>query len=143
VTAKQNFHGRSSDTLQFVFVNDVSEQKFIITRELRIIVGSKTDHETLKAKAPYQPLKKGVQHGPVREVVEGIKPSGFFSIPYRIRLPHADMPKDLAADLGDSTLQTRDLMQQVKDKYLPPAFDRKTYGAFFKTLLWVEEKRQE
>jgi helicase MOV-10 len=79
----------------------------------------------------------------VKEIVEGIKPSGFFAIPYRIPLPLAEMPKDLASDLADSTLQTRDLIQQVKDKYLPPAFDRETYGAFFKTLLWTEEKRQE
>jgi helicase MOV-10 len=143
VTAKQNFNGRSNDILRFVFVNNVSKEKFIITRELRINVGSKADHESLKASVPYQPLKRGVRHAPMKEVVEGIKPSNFFSIPYRTILPRAEMPKDLASDLGDSTLQTRDLIQRVKDKYLPPAFDRKTYGAFFKTLLWAEEKRQE
>jgi helicase MOV-10 len=146
ITARQRFNGRSSDILRLLFIDNNSKQKFIITRELRIIVGSKADHENLKASVPYQPVKRGVQHAPVKEVVEGIKPSSFFSIPYRTHLPYAEMPKDLASDLGDSTLQTQDLIQRVKNKHLPSTFNQETYGAYFghfKTLLWVEEKRQE
>jgi helicase MOV-10 len=143
VSAQQDHIGRSTEILRFIFSDKKSGEKFIITRELQIIVGSKIDHESLKSSIPYKPLKRGVRHAPVKVVVKGIKPSSFVSIPYRGNLPRADIPQDLAADLEDVSLQGLDLIQRVKAKHLPPVFDRETYGVYFKTLLWAEEKRQE
>jgi hypothetical protein len=142
---KQQHLGRFHDTIRFIFNDDESGEKFIITRKLTVIIGNKSDHELLKPTVPFQPLKRTgrTRHAPVKEFVDGIKPPSLVSISYRSRLPYADIPMPLVADLNDDTLQTQDLIRRVRENHLPMSFEKSTYGAYFKTLLWVEEKRQE
>jgi helicase MOV-10 len=138
---KQPFVGRYQDRLELLFEDTKLKKKFIITRALKAVVGDKNEHEKLQPKNPYVPRLVS-KRSPVLEVVEGIKPPVTSVIPYVGQLPKANIPTRLKTILlsKDSTAK---ITTRIKDVFMPPVLDSKTYGQHFKYLIWIEETRME
>ncbi len=138
---KQSFIGRYEDRVEFVFEDSQLKQRFIISRTLRAIVGNATEHEALAPKVPYTPRVRSTRK-PIQKVVEGVKPPALNAIPYTRKLPEAAIPSHLASVLS-SPEGTAKIVSQIRKRFLPAALNSKTYGPYFKQLLWAEEHQAE
>lgn len=138
---EQKYIGRYEDRLELVFADAKGRNKFIITRQLRAIVGSKADHEALKASTPYLPRKQTTRVAET-SVTKGIPPSTAEAIPYTIRLPYAGIPKGLLKVL-DGVSSPKNQLQKIKDGHFPTSLTPENHAHYFKTLLWIEEHRTE
>ncbi|KAJ7598461.1 P-loop containing nucleoside triphosphate hydrolase protein [Mycena floridula] len=138
--AQQDYIGRSSDRLDLIFEDQQLQSRFLISRSLHIIVGSKAEHESLKPTAPYKPRKRSARPAET-EVVEGVAPPSLKAIPYVTALPKSPIPKRLAAILSTGTVA--DALRQIREVFLPSHLNSGTYASYFKYLLWIEEQRME
>ncbi|KAJ2936529.1 hypothetical protein H1R20_g564, partial [Candolleomyces eurysporus] len=120
----QKFIGRYDDRIEFIFENTVSHEKFVISRQLQVVVGDQADHNALRPVAPYVSRKRKTRT-PEKTVVRGVAPPSFGGISYVTELPEAPIPKQLLELLGGSNL----LQQQITD-----------IGGH---LLWIEEHQTE
>ncbi len=141
VTFKQPYVGRYEDRLELVFQDTQLKKRFIITRTLSVIVGDKTLHEQLKPKTPYRPRTRTALKE-IGKIVEGVKPKSSKTIPYVAVLPKATVPTPLQ-DLLRSSESIGRVTKQIKKIFLPEVLTSKTYGRFFKHLLWIEELKME
>ncbi|KAF8621326.1 hypothetical protein AX15_007864 [Amanita polypyramis BW_CC] len=140
VTFKQKYVGRYEDRIEMLFEDIQLDKRFIISKPLYAIVGSKTDHEALKAKAPYT-IQPRTTREPELKVIEGVQPPSTTAVPYVGRLPLAPIPSRLLSTLSSGT--TGDIITRIRRTYLPKEFNSETYGRFYKYLLWTEEYRSE
>ncbi|KAJ3904549.1 P-loop containing nucleoside triphosphate hydrolase protein [Lentinula edodes] len=136
VKMTQNHLGRAEDRVELLFEDVRLKSRFIITRPLLIIVGSRADHDLLRPRVPYVPRKRTQRH-PETNVVEGIAPPSTQAIPYVGRLPLATIPGHLSSTL--STGSTKEVLARLRRMYLPSVLDSETYSKHFKHLIWVEE----
>ncbi|KAK0477928.1 P-loop containing nucleoside triphosphate hydrolase protein [Armillaria novae-zelandiae] len=139
VTAKQAHAGRADDRLDLVFEDLSLGTQFLIARPIRLIVGSKADYKSLKAKSPYIPKERTTRH-PELNIVEGVRPPALTVIPYSITLPFADIPKPLLDTISSGTVSG--IKKKLQELFLPRNFDTGSYARFFQLLLWVEEHKQ-
>jgi len=141
IELKHSFIGRYEDRVEFVFEDSQLKQHFIISRALRAIVGNAADHEALAPKVPYTPRTRSTSK-PIKKFVEGVKPPALNAIPYTVKLPRAAIPSRLASVLSspDGTAQ---IVSQIRKRFLPGVLDSKSYGPYFKQLLWAEEHQAE
>ncbi|KAF9003324.1 RNA helicase [Cyathus striatus] len=141
VTYRGSFIGRYEDRLEIVFEDTQLKKTFIISRALKVVIGSKSDHEALRPVAPYVPRKRTTRQ-PETNVVEGVRPPSLNAIPYVGSLPLAIIPKTLEVIIsGQASLSEK--LKQVKRVSLPSVLDVETYGRHFKSLLWIEEYKME
>jgi helicase MOV-10 len=140
VTLRQNHNGRAEDRLEILFEDLQLRKRFIIARILRVIVGNRSDHETLRPVAPYKPRKRTARQ-PETDVVEGIHPPSLKAVPYVVTLPKAPIPANLASAL--STGSTKSIVDKIRSLFLPSVLHSDTYARHFKTLVWSEEFRME
>ncbi|KAJ7484319.1 P-loop containing nucleoside triphosphate hydrolase protein [Mycena latifolia] len=140
VTVRQDHNGRAEDRLEILFEDSQLKKRFVIARILRVIVGDRADHESLRPIAPYVPRKRTTRQ-PETNVVEGVLPPALKAVPYIAPLPKAPIPNNLAAAL--STGSTPTIVANLRRLYLPPILDSNTYARHFKHLLWIEEFRME
>jgi len=124
-----------------VFRDTQLGQQFIITRTIKAVVGDKALHEQLKPKKPYIPRARSARKE-IKEVVEGVQPPALKVIPYVAALPKAGIPVPLRKLLEGSESIGR-ISKQLKSAFLPATLNGKTYGRFFKHLLWIEESKME
>ncbi|KAJ3980519.1 P-loop containing nucleoside triphosphate hydrolase protein [Lentinula detonsa] len=136
VKMNQDHLGRAEDRLEFLFEDVRLQSRFMITRLLLVIVGSRADHDMLKPRVPYVPRKR-TQRQPETNIVEGIAPPSTQAIPYVGRLPLALIPGHLSGTL--STGSTKDILSRLQRVYLPSVLNSETYSKHFKHLLWTEE----
>jgi helicase MOV-10 len=71
ISFTQIYRGRYEDRAEIIFEDTQLGKEFVIVRALRVIVGSRADHEALQPKAPYVPRKR-TNRAPASEVVPGI-----------------------------------------------------------------------
>lgn len=140
VTFKQNYIGRYEDRIEMLFEDVQLDKRFIISKPLTAIVGSKADHEALKPIIPYT-VQPRTTREPELKVVEGVHPPSSKAIPYIGRLPLALIPSHLLSTLSSGT--TGEIIARIRRAYLPRQFNSETYAKFFKHLLWIEEYRSE
>ena len=140
VSVQQDHIGRADDRLDFIFEDAQLKTRFMISRRLRVIVGSKDDHELLKPRAPYMPRKRTTRV-PETKVIEGVAPPATTAIPYITKLPPFTIPASITNTLSNGSIQ--EIMRHVRQVHLPSVFNAETYGRHFKCLLWVEEFRME
>ena len=152
--------GRYEDRIEFTFeeVRHSITEQFVITRPLQVIVGSRADHETLRARAPYAYKSQqryedgrsvrtetdaGVIPGNV-QVVPGIPPPSVEAVKYTMPLPRAEIPLKLLEILAgfNAGVSLRHQIQASR-AFLPGVLTTVTYVRHFKYLLWVEEHRTE
>lgn len=134
------FPGRSNDRLEIVFLDTTLQTQFVITRSLVAVVGSKADWELTKPSSPYKP-KKRTKREPEKEVTSGIKPPQLADIKWVVDLPQALVPHDLEVLLEGPRM--KDVVDTLKQTWLPGAFNSETYGRHFKILLHVEETQMK
>lgn len=132
--------GRYEDRLEVTLEDERLQQRFVIVRPLRAIIGDREDHALLKPKAPFVPRELAARE-PETEVFKGVLPPSLKAIPYVVTLPWAEIPRNLAASLWTGSLS--EVIGRVRRGFLPPTWDSHTYGRHFKSLLWVEEYRME
>ncbi|KAF5389777.1 hypothetical protein D9757_006011 [Collybiopsis confluens] len=128
--------GRAEDRIEFFFEDIKLKSRFIITRPLRVIVGSQVDHEMLKPKTPYVPRKR-TERQPETEIVEGEAPPSTKAIPYVDKLTFANIPRNLETTLA--TGSTKEIIDRVRRLFLPSVLTSQTYAKHFKHLVWAEE----
>ncbi|KAI3612884.1 rna helicase [Moniliophthora roreri] len=142
VKMRQCFFGRHEDRLELVFEDLQLKKRFIIARTLRVIVGSKDDHNNLRPKVPYVPRKRSaINRQPEYEVVEGEMPPSTKAIPYIGALPQSKIPGFLERSLGNGNV--KEVVDHLQKVYLPRVLNGETYGKHFKHLLWAEEFQME
>lgn len=67
----QSYRGRYEDRAEIIFEDIQLGKEFVIVRPLRVIVGSRADHDALRPTAPYVPRRR-TNRAPVNEVVPGV-----------------------------------------------------------------------
>ncbi|KAK7439801.1 hypothetical protein VKT23_017376 [Stygiomarasmius scandens] len=139
-TMRSDYIGRSEDRLEMVFEDMRMNKQFMITRTLRVTIGSKADHELLKPRTPYIPRQR-TERPRESQVIEGEPAPALNAIPYKGRLTLAPIPKYLSELL--ETGSTKDIIQNLRNLYLPAVVNSETYSRHFKHLLWTEEFQME
>jgi helicase MOV-10 len=140
VTFRQSHIGRYNDRVDIVFLDIQRRQRFIVSRTLHAVIGSKADHDLLKPVAPYAPrprTKREIE----TEVVPGERPESMNAVPWVVRLLQAKIPKRLFSTLSGSS--SSDMMGMLRQGYIPSTLTHKNYGNSFQALLWVEEFQME
>lgn len=139
VTFHPSYEGQYEDTLELTFHRVMpgsrTAQQFVITRQIRAIVGSPEDHEQLGPKAPYVRARpKAAYHKP-RRIITVMRPPTWSRTKWKVRLPAYDPPEDLiSAAFGRHPKAA--VLQYV------PGLSFETYTQFFQALLWIEEEQQ-
>lgn len=136
IFGSQKFPGRADDRLELVFEDQQLNTQFIICRPIHIIVGDSAAHKALEPKAPYIPKKRMARH-PETKVVEGERPPALGAVPYVVKLPKFDIPKNLHATLATGSVP--ETVRRLREMFLPPTIEGASYGRYFRHLIWVEE----
>ncbi|KAK0191915.1 RNA helicase [Armillaria mellea] len=136
ISGAQKFPGRAGDRLELVFEDQQLNTQFIICRPIHIIVGDSAAHKALQPKAPYIPKKRTTRH-PETKVVEGEKPPALGAVPYVVKLPKFDIPKNLHATLATGSVP--ETVRRLREMFLPPTIEGASYGRHFRHLIWAEE----
>ena len=141
---KQPYVGRYQDRLELLFEDTRLRKRFIITQDLKAIIGNKEEHEELQPKTPHSYILHSMsKRNPILEVVPGIKPLTTSSIIlYVIQLPKAHIPTDLGKILSSEDSVAK-MILRLKSDFMPQVFNSKSHGQHFKHLLWIEEFRAE
>ncbi|KAJ7199239.1 P-loop containing nucleoside triphosphate hydrolase protein, partial [Mycena pura] len=140
VTVRQRYNGRAENRLEILFEDSQLKKRFIIVRILRVTVGDRSDHDSLRPIAPYIPRKPTTRQ-PELNVVEGDLPKSRKAVPYVTRLPKALIPNGLASALSRG--KAASIVANIRKLFLPPVLDSSAYARHFKHLLWIEEFRME
>ncbi|KAJ8474397.1 hypothetical protein ONZ45_g15963 [Pleurotus djamor] len=140
ITFRQTNGGVYEDRAELIFEDIKTKKRFTISRPLSAVVGPKDELAQLEPTQPYVPLKN---RRPVvqSEIVDGVRPEPLKIIPYIGRLPPALIPKPLSVAL--STGSREDIINRIRETYLPDELDATNYSSNFKNLLWIEEYRQK
>ncbi|KAI9061625.1 P-loop containing nucleoside triphosphate hydrolase protein [Trametes sanguinea] len=138
VRLTQNQRGRYDGRLEISFRDAATMRSFVVIRQLRAVVGNAADHNLLRPAAPY------VRRGPApwdngRAIVEGERPPALDAARWVKKLPPSLIPSALAGVLDNGS--TREVVNQVRNQFLPGYFDSSTHGQHFRVQLWVEEHR--
>ncbi|KAJ6480358.1 P-loop containing nucleoside triphosphate hydrolase protein [Mycena sanguinolenta] len=133
-----SFDGEYADVLELVFLETLTRRRFLITRKLCAVVGSKEDHQRLKPKTPYSHRKPAPFQfdGPI---VRSLRPPTWAPSNWTARLPAFDPPADLiqVAFSSHSGKNTKTILQAVK-QFLPSTFTLNTYAQHFQVMLYIE-----
>ncbi|KAJ7222058.1 hypothetical protein B0H12DRAFT_1241110 [Mycena haematopus] len=116
VTFRQNHNGRAENRLEILFEDLQLRKRFIIARILRVVVGDRSDHESLRPIALYKPRKRTARQ-PETNVVEGILPPSLKAVPYVVQLPKAPIPANLASALLIGS--TTNIVANIRRLFLP------------------------
>lgn len=139
---KEAYIGRYQDRVELQFEDEQLKKTFIISRTVRAIVGDRTAHEELKARAPYVSRVRANRQEE-KKVTEGAPPSSLNAIPYVTKLPPANIPSHLLATLSISSHPTNENLKTIQRSFLPSLLSTETHGRHFKVLLWIEEHKME
>jgi helicase MOV-10 len=140
IFVKQTYLGRCEDRAVFVFKDMQRGIQFTVTRPLYAIVGSKEEYDRLRPTMPYTP-RSNTTRQPETNIVNGPPPPPSNAVRYKSRLKGAEIPSDLRSAL--SVGNVGQVIGRLRRSFLPSEVNGQTYAQLFKTLLWVEEYRQE
>ncbi|KDR68378.1 hypothetical protein GALMADRAFT_257029 [Galerina marginata CBS 339.88] len=133
-----SFAGYFEDILELAFFDLEKRISFIIIRTVEATVGSREDHEQLKAKAPYT-RRKSTKFNPSGTIVRSLRPPTWTKTAWVEKLKTFDPPRALI-DAAYGPGSTKRAASSVK-RFMPQVFNEKTYGAWFQVLLYLEEER--
>ncbi|OSD02639.1 P-loop containing nucleoside triphosphate hydrolase protein [Trametes coccinea BRFM310] len=138
VRLTQKLRGRYDGRLEITFQDVSTQRSFVVIRQLRAVVGSSADHNLLRSAAPY--VRRGrAPWDSGRAIVEGERPPTLDAVRWVKKLPPSLIPSTLAGILD--TGSTREVVNQIRNQFLPANFDSSTHGQHFRVRLWVEEHR--
>jgi helicase MOV-10 len=128
---KPTYEGRFQEVLELAFHDENMGVEFVITRKLVAIVGSREDHETLKAKRPY--VKRRFVPAPEGlPFIQTTRPPFWTPTPWKQKLPLFLAPKALASVLSKPHVTEHNV------KRFLPVFNEENYGRYFSVLIHVE-----
>ncbi|KAK7047845.1 hypothetical protein VNI00_006173 [Paramarasmius palmivorus] len=145
VTFHPSYAGRYDDTLELVFFDIKTRQRFVIHRQISATVGDREDHEALQATAPYQRQKRGVPlriDGPIKR---STRPPTWTVTNWKGKLPQFEVPKqltDILYNVGGAPRSRRDTFEYLKT-LISSAFTTETYGSRFQLMLHLEEEQMK
>jgi len=132
-----SYEGHYQDLLELCFFDQGRNTAFVISRVVEATVGSREDHEQLKAKEPYT-RRKFTKFNPEGNIIPSLRPPSWTKTIWVDRLPiFTPPPALLHAAYGDGG---NNPLPRVK-RFMPPTFNEKTYAWFFQNLLYLEEER--
>lgn len=125
--------------MELSFEDTQLQQRFLITRSLKVVVGDQQAYKELMPTSPYIPRTKHVSH-PIVDVVDGERPPALNVMPYVVKLPLAKIPKPLEALLAsDKPRSLKDKISDIHNTFLVGALRSSTYTNHFRNLIWIEE----
>lgn len=137
VTARQSYAGVAEDRLILIFEDIQLATRFIVTKPLRIIVGTDAARsQAQQPSAPYKAKRRSERH-PEREVESGERPPSLSAVRYIVTLPQAPLSVQIKDILDSGTLQQR--VGRIRAVHLPTTLSVDTYSQQFRALIWVEE----
>jgi helicase MOV-10 len=136
ITFNPSYEGRHEDTLELNFQDVVRNEQFSITRRLRAVVGSRSDQQMLKPKAPF--VKRKFVPLPLEgTIISPLRPPTWSETKWVTFLSEYKAPIELinaAYPPHGRKVDTRSLV--------PPVLNENTYGRRFQNLLWIEEEQR-
>ena len=130
------YAGCHEDTLELIFLNLDTRQRFTIIRDLFATLGSEQDQEALKPKAPYT-RRKFVPLRVDGPIISPLRPPTWSETKWKVALPHYTLPKALIrAAYG------KDGSNNVSRNFMPAVLEAKTHGKHFQNLIWIEEEQR-
>ncbi|KAF8906751.1 RNA helicase [Gymnopilus junonius] len=133
-----SFAGYFQDTLELIFFDLDKRTTFPIIRTVEATVGSREDHEQLKAKEPYT-RRKIIKFNPTGPIIRSLRPPTWTKTAWKEKLKAFTAPPALIEAAYGPRSQGWSL-GAVK-KFMPSVFNENTYGAWFQVLLYLEEER--
>ena len=135
VRFEPSYQGRYEDTLELTFLDLSRGERFVITRPVLAVVGSKDDYELLKPTAPYVRPKTS-RHDKPKKVVEVNRPNVWSHTRWSVNLPEFHAPHDLI-DAAFGRNPSAAIQPFI------PTFDLEHYGQFWQALVWIEEEKMQ
>ncbi|KAF8156830.1 RNA helicase [Crassisporium funariophilum] len=135
-----SYAGLYEDTLELGFYDLDRRRTFVITRTVAATVGSREDHEQLKAKTPYTRREPTAPFCPTGKIVPSLRPPVWTKTAWAEWLPPYTPPPRLIEAVFGPGVHPKSALQNVK-RWMPAAFNERTYGSWFQILLFLEEER--
>ncbi|KAJ7034542.1 P-loop containing nucleoside triphosphate hydrolase protein [Mycena alexandri] len=134
-----SFDGKYDDVLELVFLETLSKIRFLITRNLCAVVGSKDDHQILKPKSAYSRRKLAPFQfdGPI---IRSLRPPTWGPIKWTTRLLEFKSPDPLMQAAFGAHSSTKKVLETVK-RFLPQSFTIYTYAEHFQAMLYIEDEQ--
>jgi helicase MOV-10 len=136
-----SFDGEYKDVLELIFLDTSTRNRFLITRKLCAVVGSRDDHQQLKPKSAYT-HRRPVPFQFDGPIIRSLRPPTWGPIKWTSRLLEYKSPENLiqAAFGPHSGSNTKAVLQAVK-QFLPAAFTSNTYADHFQVMLYIEDEQ--
>lgn len=135
VRFEPSYEGQYEDTLELTFLDLARGERFVITRSVLAVVGSRELHERLKPTGPYVRPKTS-RHDQPKRVVEHRRPSKWSHTKWVVKLPDfAPQPDLINAAFGPKP--------SAAVKPFIPTFDLDNYAKFWQALIWIEETKMQ
>lgn len=123
---------------EFLYEDESLQQRFVITRGLRAVVGVKEVHEALAPVAPY--VARKAPDGPWENPrIDGEKPPALAAIQWTVALPKAPVPQEIEDVYRLPTQAER--IRHVARSILPRALNSRSYARHWKALIHIEEEQ--
>ncbi|KAF7323583.1 RNA helicase [Mycena kentingensis (nom. inval.)] len=129
--------GDFRDVLELVFLNVNTRERFLITRKVLGVAGSKDDHELLKPKSAYSRRPRAIPVAFSGPIVKSLRPPTWGPNTWKSKLLAYEPPADLV-QVAFGEPRGRDLVRAAQ-RFLPPVFNATTYARHFQTLLFIED----
>ena len=140
-----SYVGHYEDTLELVFWHHDLKRRFLITRQVKAVVGDRTDHEQIRPSAPYTGPRRVPRFNIEQaRIVESNRPPTWTPTVWKERLPEYKVPQRIIdAAFGPEILGRRNAnAARANVKGLMPAvLSADTYATWWQVLLYVEEEQ--
>lgn len=140
-----SYAGQYEDTLELVFWHCDLKRKFIITRQVKAIVGDREDHDQIRPSAPYTgPRDVPRFTADPTKVVRSLRPLAWSETIWTERLPEYEIPEKVIQAAFAPELVRKPNANMAKanvQRLMPSAFNVTTYATWWQVLLWVEEEQ--
>jgi helicase MOV-10 len=128
--------GRFEDRIELVFEDDELNERFVIARMIRVVVGNRKELEALAPISPYvRPRRK--RHEGVEDFIEGVKVPFVSDIQWAVKLPQYKVPAAVRDALAVGDLDHQ--LSKIKQMILPREVTSETYRKHWSSLLHIEE----
>ncbi|KAF8916713.1 P-loop containing nucleoside triphosphate hydrolase protein [Mucidula mucida] len=137
---KPSYAGQFEDTLELEFFDQEKRRRFIIHRPISATVGDLADHEELRPVSAYTPRKRRNIRldGPINR---SLRPPSWTPTKWVSRLPMFDIPNALIRTIYTKEGYLKSSARQDVRNFMPASFTASTYGAYFQTMIYLEEEQ--
>ncbi|KAJ7199232.1 P-loop containing nucleoside triphosphate hydrolase protein [Mycena pura] len=135
-----SFDGEYDDVLELIFLDTSRRERFLVTRTLHAVVGSKADYEQLKPKSAYTRRFRPAPFQFDGPIIRSLRPPTWGPVKWTSKLLEYKTPEKLINTVFGSDEKTRTVLQRAK-QFLPSTFTVNTYSSHFQVLLYIEHEQ--